>query len=130
MVQAMLPMYEDQDFVKSATTFQQGIAKEKDAMKKNHLIWVQTTLIYLHAATELRRMHSTVKKSTVTQLFDLGIHKSKYTSELGFMPIAGKGDFLEINKSYGQASALEMGLTQERVENITKITKFLETKNY
>jgi hypothetical protein len=27
-------------------------------------------------------------------------------------------------------AALEMGLTEERVQNITKITKFLETRNY
>ena len=84
----------------------------------------------MHAATEMRRMYSTIKRSTVTELFDLGIHKSKYLIEIGFKEIDGKPDYLEIDKSFGMAAALELGLTQERVENITKITKFLETKNY
>ena len=130
MVQAMLPMHENQDFKKAAKTLEDGIKVEKDANTKNHLIWVQTSLIYIHAANELRRMYSTISKTTVTQIFDLGIHKSKFTTQLGFLPIEGKKDFFEINKSFGRASALEMGLTKERVENITKITKFLETKNY
>lgn len=56
-------------------------------------------------------MYSTISKSTVTSLLDLGIHKSKHTTELGFLPIAGKNDFFEINKSVGRADALEMGLT-------------------
>ena len=107
----MIPMKENQDFVKSATTLAQGIKVEKDANTKNHLMWVQTSLIYIHGATELRRMYSTISKSTVTSLLDLGIHRSKYSTELGFLPIAGKNDFFEINKSVGRGAALEMGLT-------------------
>lgn len=89
MVQAMLPMHSDQDYVKAAQVLSSGIKSEKDANTKNHLIWVQTSLIYIHAATEFRRMYSTISKATVTTLFDLGIHKSQHTSELGFMPIDG-----------------------------------------
>tara|TARA_B110000285_G_scaffold208233_1_gene248253 strand:+ start:453 stop:563 length:111 start_codon:yes stop_codon:yes gene_type:complete len=36
----MIPMKENQDFVKSATTLAQGIKVEKDANTKNHLMWV------------------------------------------------------------------------------------------
>jgi hypothetical protein len=53
-----------------------GIKAEKDANVKNHLIWVQTSLIYIHATAEFRRMYSTISKITVTSLLDLGIHKS------------------------------------------------------
>ena len=108
----------------------EGIKVAKDANTKNHLIWVQTSLIYIHATAEFRRMYSTISKKTVTSLLDLGIHKSQHATQLGFLTIDGKKDFFEINKSLGMVAALEMGLTEERVQNITKITKFLETRNY
>ena len=40
MVQAMLPMHLDQDYVKAAQVLSSGIKSEKDANTKNHLIWV------------------------------------------------------------------------------------------
>ena len=76
LVQAMIPMYADQDYVKAATVLAAGIKTEKDANTKNHLIWVQTSLIYIHAVAEFRRMYSTISKKTLTSLLDLGIHKS------------------------------------------------------
>ena len=75
-------------------------------------------------------MYSTISKKTVTSLFDLGIHQSKFITQLGFLPIEGNKDHFEINKSLGMVAALEMGLTEERVQSITKITRFLETRNY
>lgn len=102
--------------------------KAAQSLADKHLV---NMLAYLQIPRILRKYHTAIEKVKVDAVIKAGSQGTGVNAtEFGFDECQTNPNVYSVDKSFGEVAAKEFRLDEGRLASLTKIVKFLETKNY